>query len=311
MATEVSAAPLPNTGMTQLQSVQKAMALPIVEAAVGQFGAVYTKVKGAHSLLDWALSTAEASVTLAATTAAPYVAAPLAAGDARVAAAIGLLERHVPLVTEEPKVIIDTTKNAVLTRISPHVNKVYGARNAAEQRVKSLKELSWTKANMLLSTACGQKALHSVDTGANYAMQLLDHYLPPVGPQPEPTSEIVTATADPALHTVQTVGRLSAVAARRVWANLAYKINELRKSGIELDVRRYVAALLAALHLANVTNEQHQKEKEQESKEEKNIGEQAPSAGSPPAQPSSPSTASIVKTTPEGKSDISEKSKNQ
>lgn len=46
--------------------------------------------------------------------------------------------------------------------------------------------------------------------------------------------EIVAVTNDPALHTVQTVGRLSAVAARRVWANLAYKVNELRNSGKKL-----------------------------------------------------------------------------
>lgn len=78
----------------------------------------------AHSLLDWALSTAEASVKLAATTAAPYMAAPLAAGDAKVAAALEELQRRLPLVTEEPKVIVETTKQAVLSRISPHVNKV-------------------------------------------------------------------------------------------------------------------------------------------------------------------------------------------
>lgn len=41
MATEVSAPSMP-----QLQSVQKAMALPTVGAAVGQVGAFYTKVKG-------------------------------------------------------------------------------------------------------------------------------------------------------------------------------------------------------------------------------------------------------------------------
>lgn len=60
---------------------------------------------------------------------------------------------------------------------------MYVARAAAEQRVKSLKDLSWAKANALLSTAYGQKALHSVDTGATYAMQLLDHYLPPIVPE--------------------------------------------------------------------------------------------------------------------------------
>ncbi|XP_075976382.1 lipid storage droplet-2 isoform X2 [Anticarsia gemmatalis] len=296
MATEVSSPTIP-----QLQSVQKAMALPTVGAAVGQVGAFYTKVKGAHSLLEWALSTAEAGVVRAATTAAPYVAAPLVAGDAKVAAALDELERRVPIVTEPPKVIVETTKQAVLSRISPHVNKVYGARVAAEQRVASLKELSWAKANALLSTAYGQKAVHSVDAGATYAMQLLDHYLPPVGPQEEPS----TVSNDPALHTVQTVGRLSAVAARRVWANLAYKINELRNSGVELDVRRYVTALLAALHLANVTSQQREKEEQDKRDKEKNTTESAPAP--PPANntevtSSSPTTSNQVKSTPESKS---------
>lgn len=79
---------------------------------------------GAHSLLEWALSTAEAGVVLAANTAVPYVAAPLVAGDAKVAAALDELERRVPLVTEPPKVIVETTKQAVLSRISPQINKV-------------------------------------------------------------------------------------------------------------------------------------------------------------------------------------------
>ncbi|XP_037301533.1 lipid storage droplets surface-binding protein 2-like [Manduca sexta] len=121
MATEVSQAP---AALPQLQSVQKAMAFPTVGAAVEHVGAFYSKVKGAHSLLEWALSTAEAGVVLAASTAAPYVSAPLAVGDAKVAAAIDQLERRVPLVNEQPKVIVETTKQAVLSRISPHVNKV-------------------------------------------------------------------------------------------------------------------------------------------------------------------------------------------
>ncbi|XP_068623108.1 lipid storage droplets surface-binding protein 2 [Battus philenor] len=306
MAAEVGTAP---SAMNQLQSVQKAMALPTVGAAVGQVGAFYSKVKGAHSLLEWALSTAEASVTLAAATAAPFVASPLAAGDARVAAAIDELGRRVPLVNEQPKVIVETTKQAVISRLSPHVNKVLGARAAAEQRVHSLKELSWAKANALLSTAYGQKALNSVDMGASYAMKLLDQYLPPVEPQQEQNGEIVEVSSDPALHTVQTVGRLSAVAARRVWANLAAKVNELRNSGIELDVRRYVTALLAAVHLAKVTSEQKERERETEEVNKPAPAEPAPADSTPTDTPqSSPTTASKVKSTPEAKSNNHENS---
>ncbi|VVC94313.1 unnamed protein product [Leptidea sinapis] len=269
MATEVSSAPLP-----QLQSVQKAMSIPSVEAAVGQVGALYTRVKGAHSLLEWALSTAEASVTLAASTAAPFVAAPLAAGDARMVAALDALEKKVPIVTEQPKVIVETTKQAVLSRITPQLNKVYGARAAAGQRVQSLKELTWAKANTLLSTAYGQKALSSVDSGA----------------------------LDPTLHTVQTVGRLSAVAARRVWANLANKVNELRSSGIELDVRRYITALMAALHLAKVTSDQHQNEQAPQQTKQKSAEPTLQKSPPTNVKKETPSTTEVVKTSPEAKS---------
>ncbi|XP_032515957.1 lipid storage droplets surface-binding protein 2 [Danaus plexippus] len=305
MATEVSSAP----GIASLQSVQKVMALPTVEAAVGQVGALYTRVKGAHSLLEWALSTAEASVTLAANTAAPFVAAPLAAGDAKVAAALDELERRVPLVTEQPKVIVETTKQAVLSRITPQINKVYGAREVAEQRVKSLKELTWAKANTLLSTAYGQKAMYGVDTGATYAMQILDHYLPPTQEEINARStEVVPVQNDPALHTMQTVGRLSSVAARRVWANLAQRLHQLRHSGMELDVRRYVTALLAALHLARVTSEQQQQEAAQQispqNKSESTTN--GHSAHTVSTSPSSPTTTDQVKTTPEAKSNGSE-----
>ncbi|XP_023948300.1 lipid storage droplets surface-binding protein 2 [Bicyclus anynana] len=298
MATEVGSAP----GMPQLQSVQKAMSLPAVGAAVGQVGAFYTKVKGAHSLLEWALSTAEASVTLAATTAAPYVAAQLVAGDAKVAAALDALERRVPLVTEQPKVIVETTKQAVLSKITPQLNKVIGARDVAEQRVKSLKELTWAKANVLLATAYGQKALHGVDSGAAYAWQLLDRYLPPAAGEASAVSkELVPLESDPALHTMQTVGRLSAVAARRVWANLSARLQQLKTNGIELDVRRYVTALLAALHLARVTSQQQQQQQEPQPQPGEPTANGRPDAHR--TAPSAPTTTELVKCTPEAKSD--------
>ncbi|XP_039750327.1 lipid storage droplets surface-binding protein 2 isoform X2 [Pararge aegeria] len=307
MATEVGSAP----GMPQLQSVQKAMSLPAVGAAVGQVGAFYTRVKGAHSLLEWALSTAEASVTLAATTAVPYVAAHLAAGDAKVAAALDELERRMPLVAEQPKVIVETTKQAVLSRITPQLNKVYGARDVAEQRVMSLKELTWAKANVLLSSAYGQKALLGVDSGADYAMRLLDRYLPPAPAESAPGAELAPLASDPALHTVQTVGRLSAVAARRVWANLAARVQQLRANGIELDVRRYVTALLAALHLAKVTSQQQQGEAEPPQSQTAvptTNGHHVDTHHTAPtttenAKSTAPTTTEKVKSTPEAKSD--------
>jgi hypothetical protein len=91
---------------------------------------------------------------------------------------------------------------------------VCGAREAAGQRVHSLKELSWAKANVLLSTAYGQKAVHGIDSGATYAMQLLDTYLPPVGPQPEPSGELYRILWPGTFVRLQSDGKFSLVTAR-------------------------------------------------------------------------------------------------
>lgn len=80
--------------------------------------------------------------------------------------------------------------------------------------------------------------------------------------------------------------------------------------GIELDVRRYVTALLAALHLAKVTSQQQQQELALANAPQ-------PTPASPASPPSAngradadrvqptrfPTTAQEVKTTPEAKSD--------
>lgn len=75
-------------------------------------------------------------------------------------------------------------------------------------------------------------------------------------------------------------------------------------AGVELDLRRYLTALLAALHLANVTSQQQQREMEEQEKEKPQAAEPAPPAPSPPKNPedSAPTTANQVKATPESKS---------
>lgn len=50
MATEIhTSASASASAMSQLQSIQKVMAFPTVGAAVGQVGAIYTRVKGKES----------------------------------------------------------------------------------------------------------------------------------------------------------------------------------------------------------------------------------------------------------------------
>lgn len=71
-----------------------------------------------------------------------------------------------------------------------------------------------------------------------------------------------------------------------------------------MDFRRYVAALLAALHLAKVTSEQQEQEKAQEEKKDTPPAEPTPQVVIPPnqTQESVPKTSTKVKATPEAKS---------
>lgn len=73
---------------------------------------------------------------------------------------------------------------------------------------------------------------------------------------------------------------------------------------MELDVRRYITALLAALHLANVTSQQAQRETEELEKEKPQDAEPAPPGTTPDknSQDSAPTTTNQVKSTPESKS---------
>lgn len=55
----------------------------------------------------------------------------------------------------------------------------------------------------------------------------------------------IAVSEDPVLHTVQTVGRLSNKAARRVYRNVSTQIKSIKPQ----DVKEYVASLIAVLQL--------------------------------------------------------------
>lgn len=77
-------------------------------------------------------------------------------------------------------------------------------------------------------------------------------------------------------------------------------------TGIELDVRRYIAALLAALHLARVTSMEQKREQEQEKQDRKDSPAEPAPVNNPPQQDRQfvPTTRNQVKSTPEGKSTV-------
>ncbi|XP_021694257.1 lipid storage droplets surface-binding protein 2-like [Aedes aegypti] len=110
-------------------------------------------------------------------------------------------------------------------------------RQASQQKAVSLKEFSRKKANEVLTFQYGSIAVNGVDTTAQLAERLLD-------------LRRRRRKEDPALHTVQSVGRLSNKVTQRVYRTVYKQVKSLRKE----DVKEYVLTLIAVLRLTQYRN---------------------------------------------------------
>lgn len=107
MATEVAQLP-------HLKVFNRVMELPIVELALVKSAETYSRVKGSHQLMHWALSTAESSISTATTVAIP-IAVPIAKRlespinfvDNTLCFGLDKIEEKVPLVKEKPAQVCD------------------------------------------------------------------------------------------------------------------------------------------------------------------------------------------------------------
>lgn len=225
-------------------------------------------------MFHWAFSTAENTLNRAVTIAAPVVQKfdhPIHLVDQTLVKGIDKLECKAPIIKEQPHEIYNQAKTKVIDAVQPHLSKVCSLKVAGQQKASSLKELSWNKANEVLATQYGSMAVSGVDTTSALAERLLDYYFP----RSENDSEddngnlinlqyqlinlfnflfIKTAPIascdDPVLHTVQTVGRLSNIVARRVYRTVTRQVKMLKKD----DVYEYIASLIAILRLTQYLN---------------------------------------------------------
>uniref|UniRef100_A0A2M4BS33 Putative lipid storage droplets surface binding protein 2 lsd2 n=1 Tax=Anopheles marajoara TaxID=58244 RepID=A0A2M4BS33_9DIPT len=262
--TEPSAAaePTSNNGsasvhalLPHLESIDRMMGLPVVDATWQQTQMVYGRVKDSNRLLTWALGTVEDLVCRAATVSAPlvqFVDRPLQLVDQTLVRGIDRLELNAPILKEQPAEIYQQARSRVLETVKPHLERVCDLRSASHQRAASLKELSWRKANEVLATQYGCLAVDGLDATATVAERLLDYYFPKTEKdgESEDDNAPVGAKEDPVLHTVQTVGRLSNKVARRVYRTVSQRVKSL---GLQ-DVRDYVATLVAVLRLTQYLN---------------------------------------------------------
>lgn len=288
-----SAALLPH-----LESLDRMLKLPVVDATWQQTQNVYGRVKDYNPLLTWALGTAEDVVCRAVTISAPLVHKldrPLQLVDQTLVKGIDKLEVNAPIIKEQPAEIYQQARTRVLETVKPHIEKVCELRSASQQRAASLKDLSWRKANEVLATQYGSLAVNGVDTTAQLAERLLDYYFPKSDTDTDDDNVLISAKDDPVLHTVQTVGRLSNKVARRVYRTVSTQVKSLRKE----DVRDYVATLIAVLRLTQYLNFINEKRQSVEGGPAKDV----PATDSPTTTatatsfPSSTSTSDVVATT--------------
>lgn len=271
-----------------LQSLDRMLQLPVVDATWQQTQNVYGRVKDYNPLLNWAFGTAEDVVHRAVSISAPLVHKfdrPLQLVDQTLVKGIDRLEVSAPIIKEQPQEIYNQAKSKVLGTVKPYTEKVCELRQASQQRAASLKELSWKKANEVLASQYGSIAVNGVDTTAQVAERLLDYYFPKCEGDVEEDNAPISAKDDPVLHTVQTVGRLSNKVARRVYRTVSKQVKSLRKE----DVKDYVATLIAVLRLTQYLNFLNDKRQQQ-------AVEDQPSSASSSSSTSTTTTASTSKT---------------
>lgn len=151
------------------------------------------------------------------------------------------------------------------------MSRISYANDLLQAQAASLKNLSWNKANDILGTQFGIAALQGFDSTAAIADKLLDHYFPASSTEEEKeTGQFAIVVAvyrffirlidsifpfiiaapvsveeDKLLHSVQTVGRLSNKAARRVYASVRQHVKTISAD----DLKVYISNIVAILHL--------------------------------------------------------------
>lgn len=205
-------------------------------------------------MFNWACRTAEDVVKGAVTISAPIVnkfEQPINFVDQTLVKGIDKLEVAAPIIKEQPAEILNQAKSKVIDVVQPRIEKVCELRKAGTRKASTLKELSYNKANEVLATHYGSLAVSGVDSTAALAERLLDAFFPKdEEDESREDDKPISASEDPALHTVQTIGALSNKVARRVYRTVSRQLKALKKE----DLAEYLASLIAVLRLTQYLN---------------------------------------------------------
>lgn len=242
-----------DTLLPHLESIDRLLAIPFCSIAFNQSQDIYGKVKDFNPMFNWACRTAEDVVKGAVNISAPIVnkfEQPISYVDQTLVKGIDKLEASAPIIKEQPAEILSQAKAKVVEVVQPRLEKVCELRKAGTQKAASLKELSYNKANEVLATHYGSLAVSGVDSTAALAERLLDTFFPKNEEDEKDDDKPISASEDPALHTVQTIGALSNKVARRVYRTVSRQVKQLKKE----DLAEYLASLIAVLRLTQYLN---------------------------------------------------------
>ncbi|XP_032669512.1 lipid storage droplets surface-binding protein 2-like isoform X2 [Odontomachus brunneus] len=252
----------------RLEVIDRVKNIPVVHSAIEKTGSTYSYVKDSHHLANWALSYAEAGLHYATATATP-LAAPFAkkfegqisAVDQKLCQGLDIVEQKVPIVKQPPQQIYDAAKAVMSSSLQPTIDKLNAGRQSVSQQIGNLKEVAVVKANELLNTPCGNKAVEGVDNTSVLVNRLLDRYFPPAEGEESDELNPVSADENKVLHAVQTIGHLSKKTANRVYHSVAAQLKTVKKE----DVGAYISSVVSILHLTHFLNNEQKLEDEKQS----------------------------------------------
>lgn len=245
--------------LPQIEVFNRVLGLPMIEQALAVSSSTYLRVKDSHQLFNWILTTAESSLSSATSIAAPFAKkfeTPIHFVDHKLCMGLDKIEEKVPIVKETPEQIFEKGYMFALQTVQPAVSTIAFANDLILSQATSLKQVSWNKANQILSTYYGTIAIHGLDSTAIVVDKLIDKYFPATGTEiiQEPTS----SEEDKLLHTLQTVGRLSNKAARRVYGNVVFNLRTINRDKLKSYVGNIVEFLQITHYLHAVNDKVHE-----------------------------------------------------
>lgn len=242
--------------MPHMEVVDKLWKIPVMEYAWNTSYGLYGRVKASHDVVNWTFSTAEGAVQKAMEHVAPVAMKfeqPIHSVDEKLCQGLNKLEETLPLVRQPPLEIYKNAKNYVNATIQPAVQTVqqnYVVQEVKKLNVKSLKDLSWAKANDVLTSPYGHLALTGLDSTSGVADRYLDYYMPAVGEDDNLHVHPSSECNDKVMHAVHTVGILSNKVGRRLYHNVSHQISQINKQ----NINEYLMSLALVVQLTNFLN---------------------------------------------------------